>query len=93
MTTNRGFTFELKIDFFDQQDEDALLAKEPRASVPGSYWQWSVGDVKDAKGTTLNKQSVIQRDVLCKNGGLKNLIKDIQERLPRFLDENGLRNH
>jgi len=68
---DNGFTFNLKIDFFDAREEDAELEKDPKSTLPGSFWQWSVGEVKDAKGTVLNMQSVIQRDVLCKNGGLK----------------------
>lgn len=90
---NKGFTFNLKIDFFDMPEEDEELKKNPSSTLPGSFWQWSVGEIKDAKETVLNKQSVLQRDVMCKNGGLKFLLKDIQALLPKFLDENGLRSN
>lgn len=90
--TNKGYTFEIKIDFFDQPDEDEELKKNPGSTLPGSFWQWSVGNIWDNNGTVINKQSVIQRDVMCKNGGFKFLLKDIAAQLPRFLDENGLRN-
>lgn len=89
---NKGFTFDLKVDFFDAPEEDDMLKKEPGSTLPGSFWQWSVGEVVDANNVVLNMQSVLQRDVLCKNGGLKLLIRDIEKFLPRFLDENGLRN-
>lgn len=94
VSKNPSFTVWLKIDYYDSPEEDALLAKEKdplRVTQPGSYWTYSVGDVVDADKRILNKQSVLQIDVPCKNGGLKWLLKDLLSRLPRFLDENGLR--
>lgn len=94
MSKNPSFTVWLKIDYYDSPDEDALLAREKdplKSTQPGSFWQYSVGDVLDADNRLLNKQSALQVDIPVKNGGLKSLIKDILWRLPRFLDENGLK--
>ena len=92
MLGKKCFTVWLKIDYLDDPEGDKLLEKGEKY-VGGSYWQWSVGDVLDAENRVLNKQSVIQIDVPCKDGGLKLLLKDIVNRLPRWLDEIGLKSN
>jgi hypothetical protein len=58
--------------------------------MAGSHWQASVGDVTDATGRILNKQSVLQIDQTVRNGGLDAIMKNLRGLLPRFLNENGL---
>lgn len=45
--SNKGFSILLKIDFVDSPEEDAEIAKDPKSTIPGSYWQWSVSEIKD----------------------------------------------
>lgn len=88
---NASFTVWLKVDYYDQPEEDKILERNPKDSQPGSFWQYSVGEVKDSEGRILNKQSALQIDHLVKDGGLRGLLKDLVNRLPKFLDENGLK--
>lgn len=88
--SKQHFTVHLKIDFYHSPEEDKMLQINPKELTPGSFWQYSVGDVLDADNRVLNKRSALQVDLAVKNGGLPLILKDLAKRLPRFLDENGL---
>lgn len=88
--SNKHFTVHLEIDYYDDPEGDKEREKAIKLNyklVPmGSFWRYSVSHVRDFNNVTLNTQSALQIE----KDSLKELIKDLFNRLPRFLDENGL---
>jgi len=87
---DKGFTVELKIDYVDDPEGDKELAQGKNSA--GSFWMAHVSDIKDSQNRVLNQQSCWQIESLVKSGGLKSLLKEMQNAIPRLLDENGLIN-
>lgn len=90
----KHYTFNIQVDYYDDPEGDKEREKAIRTgSLPqptGSFWQWSISEFKDADGKEIKASYVVQRETGSANGGLKGMLKDVFNFLPRFLDENGL---
>ena len=89
---SRSFTVYLKLDYqedkaSDKAREEAIRTGKFIAPV-GSFWQYSISEIRDVEQKQLAQSSVLQIE----NAELKLLLKDLFNRLPRFLDEQGLPN-
>lgn len=96
MVKRKHYSFNIQVDYYDDPEVDKEREKAIRTnSIPvptGSFWQWSVSGFKDADGKEIKPTFVVQRETGTLNGGLKGMLKDVFNYLPRFLDENGLPN-
>lgn len=87
-----GFTVYLQIDYVHDPEADEYILKNPKEMMAGSFWQASITKVKDSESRILNTQSALQIDHTVRGGGLQALLKNLTGLIPRFLDENGLKN-
>lgn len=86
------FTVKLDIDYYDDPEADKERERAVRTgSLPvpmGGFWKYSVSKILEGESNTdLATQSVLQIE----HKTLKELLKDLFNRLPRYLDEQGLR--
>jgi hypothetical protein len=88
----KNFTIKVEFDYYNDPEGDKEREKAIRTGVfpvpVGGFWRYSISEILDhSTGKDLATVSVLQIE----DKELKNLIKDLFNRLPRFLDENGLR--
>jgi hypothetical protein len=91
---SHSFTVHIEIDHYNDPEGDKERERAIRTNslpVPmGGFWRYSISKISTDGGTkTINTQSVLEIE----SKTLKELIKDLFNRLPRFLDENGVRSN
>lgn len=88
----RHFTVKLDLSYYDDPEADKERERAIRTgSLPvpvGGFWQYSVSQILHGEDNRdLATQSVLQIEAKT----LKELVKDLFNRLPRYLEEQGLR--
>jgi len=90
--SRRNFTVHVEIDYLEDPEGDKEREKAIRTgSLPvpvGTHWRYSVSFIKDSEGRELATQSVLQIE----RDSLRETLKDMFNRLPRYIDEQGLPN-
>lgn len=88
------FTVHIEVDYYDDPEADKERERAIRTNslpVPmGGFWRYSISKITTDGGTKdIATQSVLEIEAKT----LKELVKDLFNRLPRFLDENGVRSN
>ncbi len=91
---SHNFTVHIEIDHYNDPEGDKERERAIRTnSLPmpmGGFWRYSISKITtDGGKRNIATQSVLEIEAKT----LKELVKDLFNRLPRFLDENGVRSN
>jgi len=88
----RHFTVKLDLDYYDDPEADKERERAIRTNslpVPvGGFWRYSISEIKHGED---NKDLALHSVLQIEDKTLKGLLKDLFNRLPRYLEEQGLR--